>query len=285
MIPLLWLLLAQAAAPPNFTIGPDDVLDIQVFQAADLNRTVRVDQKGSITLPLVGVVEVKGLTPASLEHHLAKILGEKYLNNPVVSVFVREFKSNPVSVIGAVKMPGVYQISSPRPLAEIIAMAQGLAEGAAGHTILVTHDGQTQSVDVLGLLRDDPKTSDIRVHPGDQVRVQPADVVYVMGDVEKPGSFALERHQPVNVVQALAMAGGAKRTAKMKELVIFRKDATGAKQEIALQLTGKLTGPDSDRMLEANDILFVPGSVAKRAFSRALDVGLATASGVVIWRR
>ena len=137
---------------------------------------------------------------------------------------------------------------------------------------------------MLALLRNRP-AADRLIHPGDQVRVLPADVVYVLGDVERPGSYPLATHQPVTVLQALALAGGPKRTAKMKQTVIFRKDPGGAKTEIPLQLTGKLTGTDADRLMEANDILFVPGSVTKRAFSRALDVGLATASGVIIWRR
>ena len=284
---LLALLLCQSAPQQNFVIGADDVLDIQVFQVPELSRTVRVDQKGFITLPLLGEVRAQGLTPGELERGLAKLLGEKYLNNPSVSVFVREYKSHPVSVLGAVKMPGVYQISSPKPLAEIIAMAQGLADGPeskAGDRILITHEGKTEAVEVLALLRNRP-AADRLIHPGDQVRVLPADVVYVLGDVERPGSYPLATHQPVTVLQALALAGGPKRTAKMKQTVIFRKDPGGAKTEIPLKLTGKLTGTDADRLMEANDILFVPGSVTKRAFSRALDVGLATASGVIIWRR
>ncbi len=296
---LVLLLLVQGLAqnPPateGLAVGPDDVLEIQVFQVPDLSRTVRVDQKGSITLPLLGTVRAEGRTPAELERFLARLLAEKYLNDPSVSVFVREYKSRQVSVVGAVKMPGLYHVPGPRPLVEVLAMAQGLADGPsakAGNRILVTRGtanrnaGATIEASVMDVLHNDPKIAGLLVYPGDQVRVLPAEVVYVLGDVERPGSYPIETHQSVNVLQALALAGGPKRTAKLKDVVVFRHDESGARTEIPVRLNGKLAGPGAERQLESNDILFVPGSVTRRAFSRALDIGLYTASGVVIWRR
>ena len=287
MLSAILLLLLQVARP-NFVIGPDDVLDVQVFQVAELNRTVRVDQKGFITLPLLGLVKAEGLSPGELERQLAKLLSAKYLNDPQVSIFVRELKSNPVSVLGAVKMPGVYQIPSPKSLAEIIAMAQGLLDGPAGRAgdrILVTHASETTEVGVMELLHNEPKAAGLLIYPGDQVRVLPADVVYVLGDVMKPGGYTLETNQPVNVLQALALAGGPTRMAKLKDVVIYRQGANGTRVEISIELQKKLSGRDSEKVLQANDILFVPGSVTKRAFSRALDLALVTASGIVIWGR
>jgi polysaccharide biosynthesis/export protein len=284
----------QAEPAGGLIIGSDDVLEIQVFQVPDLNRTVRVDQKGFVSLPLLGAVKAEGMTPPEFERSLANRLGEKYLNNPNVSVFVREYKSRPVSVLGAVKLPGLYHLPGPRGLIEVLAMAQGLADSPnakAGSRILVTRGsshsqaGRTEEVPVLAVLHNDAAVAALMVWPGDQVRVLPADVIYVLGDVERPGGYPLETHQNVNVLQALALAGGPKRTAKMKQVAIYRSDASGARVEIPIRLTGRLSGPDADRVLAANDILFVPGSVTKRAFSRALDVSLATASGVVIWRR
>jgi len=255
---------------------------------------VRVDQKGSITLPLLGAVRAEGLTPSGLERQLAGLLAERYMNDPSVSVFVREFKSRPVSVVGAVKLPGLYHIPSPKPLVEVIALAQGLSDAPnakAGNRILITRGpthreaGETIEAEVLDVLHNNAAAADMLVYPGDQVRVLPAEFVYVLGDVERPGAYPLESHQSVNVLQALALAGGPQRSAKMKETVIFRHDAAGKRIEIPVRLTGKMTGPGADRVLAANDILFVPGSVTKRAFGRVLDLSLTTASGVVIWRR
>jgi polysaccharide biosynthesis/export protein len=296
---VLLLILFQGLAETqavreNLAIGPDDVLEVQVFQVPELNRTVRVDQEGFITLPLLGSIRAEGFTPPGLERRLARLLGEKYLNDPNVSIFVREFKSRPVSVVGAVKHPGLYQIPSPKPLVEILAMAEGLADGPggkAGSRLLVTRStshvdaGKTVEVSVLGVLQNDPDAAELLIFPGDQVRVLPAEVVYVLGDVEKPGSYSLETHQSVNVVQALALAGGPKRTAKMKDVVLFRHDAAGVRTEIPIQVTGKLRGADAGRLLAPNDILFVPGSVTKRAFSKALELGMYTVSGIVIWHR
>ncbi len=273
---------------PQLVIGPDDVLDIQVFQVPDLSRTVRVDQKGKITLPLIGVVEAEGLTPGTLEQTIARRLEEKYLNQASVSVFVREFKSRSVSVLGAVGAPGVYQLSSPKTLAEVLALARGLADAPnakAGNRVLITHGDKTEEVSVQDLLNNQGRAAEVRIHPGAEVRVLPAEVVYVMGDVVRPGSYPVETHEALNVVQAMALAGGPLRTAKMKEIVIYRKDAQGKTVEVPLMVTSKLNGPDATRLVEPNDILFVPGSVTKRVFTRMLETGIATASGVVIFRR
>jgi polysaccharide export outer membrane protein len=283
LLVLSLLLFYQAAPQVNFILGPDDVIDVQVFQVPDLNRTVRIDQEGFITVPLLGTVRAEGFTPSELEQHIAELLGKKYVNDPNVSIFVKEYKSHSVSVLGAVRVPGVYQIPSPKPLVEILSMAQGLAD--AGSRILVTHAGKTQEIEVMDLLHNKTSLGEVPIQPGDQVRVLPAEVVYILGDVERPGSYPIQTHQDVNVLQGLALAGGPKRTAKMKEVVIFRTDPAGTRAEIPVRLNGKLTGPDADRQLEANDIVFVPGSVTKRAFSRALDLGLNTGSGLIIWRR
>ncbi|MFN0169609.1 MAG: polysaccharide biosynthesis/export family protein [Bryobacteraceae bacterium] len=286
MLAALLVLLFQPAAA-QLVIGPDDVLDIQVFQVPDLSRTVRVDQRGRITLPLIGVVEAQGLTPGSLEQTIARRLEEKYLNQASVTVFVRELKSRSVSVLGAVGAAGVYQLTGPKTLAEVIALARGLAEAPhakAGNRVLITHEGKTEEVSVQELMNNQGRAAEVRIHPGDEVRVLPAEVVYVMGDVVRPGSYPVETHEAVNVVQAMALAGGPLRTAKMKEIVIYRKDRQGKTVEVPLTITSRLTGPDAMRLVEPNDILFVPGSMTKRVFTRLLETGITTASGVLIFR-
>src|SRR5258708_6033184 len=117
-------------SPREYTIGPDDVLDINVFEAQELNRQVRVSANGEISLPLLGAVRAAGLTPRELEKNLEELLPQKYMKDPHIGVFVREMQSHAVSVVGAVRKPGTFQISSSKSLLEILSLAEWLAEDA-----------------------------------------------------------------------------------------------------------------------------------------------------------
>lgn len=125
-----------AGPDPGYRIGPDDLLEISVFEAPELNRTIRVSSVGEFSLPPLGEVRAEGLSPRELEVVLQELLRRSFLNDPHVGVFVREMKSHPVSVFGAVRAPGVYQISGVRSLVEILSMAGGLADDA-GDTVVV----------------------------------------------------------------------------------------------------------------------------------------------------
>src|SRR5882757_5842 len=122
--------LAANANAREYTIGTDDVLDVNVFEAQELNREVRVSASGEISLPLLGGVRAAGLTPRELEKSLEQLLRQKYMKDPHTGVFVREMQSHAVSVMGAVRKPGTFQISSGKTLLEILSLAEGLAEDA-----------------------------------------------------------------------------------------------------------------------------------------------------------
>src|SRR4029077_4870436 len=122
--------------PQEYVIGPEDVLDINVFEATEMNRGVRVSASGEISLPLLGAVAAAGLTPRELETTLEELLRQKYMKDPHVSVFVRDLQSHPVSVMGAVRMPGVFQIRGKKTLVEILSLAEGLADDA-GETVVI----------------------------------------------------------------------------------------------------------------------------------------------------
>src|SRR3981189_286634 len=119
-----------SVVPREYTIGPEDVLDINVFEAQEMNREVRVSASGEISLPLLGAVRAAGLTPRELETSLEELLHQKYMKDPHIGVFVREMQSHAVSVVGAVRKPGTFQISSSKSLLEILSLAEGLAEDA-----------------------------------------------------------------------------------------------------------------------------------------------------------
>lgn len=305
------------SAAEDYRIGPQDLLEISVFEAPELNRAVRVSASGEISIPLVGAVQASGLTPKALEFVLQELLRRTYMKDPHVSVFMKEMQSHPVSVFGAVKKPGVFQIDGPKSLVEILSMAEGLAEDA-GDTVIVMRGaalpgGQEPTVDApLPKAKSDvPSTNDSRasddpaggttvesslknllesgdprynvtVYPGDVVKVTRAGVVYVEGDVKKPGGFMLKTNENISVLQAVALAEGLTRTAAGSHARIIRtNEGTGARTEIPIDLNKILAGGLTDAMLRPNDIVFVPNSTGKSVFYGSTQAAVSVGSAAV----
>jgi len=293
----------MAGASPDYVIGPEDVLEIDIFNVPELKRTVRVSNDGMIGLALIGRVRAAGLTVDQLRQQLEARYGETYLQDPQISVFVTEFRAQSVSVIGAVERPGIYQLTAPRTLIEVLSMAGGLAKrntAPAGRTLVVTRKGgfgDLPMVDGMRLLADDKLEIELRkllysqesglnigVKPFDTISVAKADLVYIVGDVKKPTGILLEDREDLTVLQALAMAEGLNRTAAKGKARIFRKNEDGNKTEIPVNLNDILAGKAPDIALAANDVLFIPDSRGKVMAQRGFEVTLATISGLIIWR-
>lgn len=287
----------SSSAYTDYVIGPEDLIEISVFEIPELSRSVRVSASGEISLPLIGTSRAAGMTQAELERSLTESLRKSYVKDPQVSVFLKEYKSDPVSVVGAVKVPGLYQIQMRRSLIEVLAMAQGFSESQKllpGRTIVITHkarsgvtaaDGwqEIEEIPIKSLLESgDPKWN-VSVYPGDVVKVVPAGTFYVAGDVNQPGSFALTDFDNVSSIQAVAMAGGTKKTAKLKEAIIIRRDTSGNRIEEKIDLKSVLEGKAADAKLGSNDILFIPGSVGKAAGLRTIDAAIQVATGVLVF--
>jgi polysaccharide export outer membrane protein len=310
-------------------IGPDDLLEITVFEAPELDRSLRVPANGEISLQLLGAVKAAGLTPRELESVLQELLRRTYMKDPHVGVFVRELQSHPVSVVGAVKKPGVFQIRGTKTVIELLSMAEGLADDS-GDTVLVMRgagfpaskgkdavnqepqrgevaspgpieasqagapNGNPQQegtdtiaeINLKSLLESADPTSNIPVHPGDIVKVTRAGIVYVVGEVKKPGGFVLKSNENISVLQAIALAEGLTRTsAKSQARIIHTDHDTGKRIEIPVDLGKILASRAPDPLLQPKDIVFVPDSSAKGAFYRGAEAVLSTATGVVIYRR
>ena len=245
-------------------VGAEDLLEISVFEIPDLTRTVRVSERGTITLPLLGELKVGGLTPAQLEERLRDELGRKYLEDPQVSVFVREHGSKKVSVLGAVGKPGVYEMLGARTLLQVLSEAGGLTkEAGADLFILRTRPGggsETIPVDLLGLMSNRDPTQNLNVHPGDIVSV-PIDqqlYIYVDGAVRTPGRIEQLASRPITLGQAIAKAGGATERANLKSIQILRKGKDGAPQALSANLNRIRKGKDPDQPLQDGDVVVVP---------------------------
>ncbi len=300
----------------DYQIGAEDLVEISVFEVPELSRTVRVSAAGEISLPLLGSVKVAGLSPLQLEQVLKELLRRTYVKDPQVTIFLKEFHSDPVSVVGAVKMPGLYHIQTRKTLIEVLAMAQGVSEGPyrhPGRTIVITRKPRWQAgaassqaeksgggtpsaendpaqaeiveIPIKELLQSgDPKWN-APVFPGDVVKVVPAGTVYVAGSVTRPGAFPLTDFENISAIQALAMAGGTTKSASRKNALIIRADAAGNRLEQKIDLGRVLRGQDPDTKLGPNDILFVPGSVGKESAIRGIEAAIQATTGILIYRR
>jgi len=301
---------AEKGNPPstpgiNYVIGPEDMMEIQVFEVSDLNATVRVANDGSVTLALLGKVLASGLTAPSLQRELEALYSQKYVVNPQVSVFIKEFHSRPVSVIGAVEHPGLYTITAPRKLIDVLAMAGGLAtrqNGGAGNAVIVTRPGgfgnlelsqgmrliapDKLEVNLSRLLFSHDDSVNIDVHPLDTISVKKGEYVYVVGlGVQSPGQLSLEDRGGITVSQALAMSQGFSANAAKKNGFIMRQAEDGTRTKIPVNLEGIMNGKSPDVAMNANDVLFVPNNAQKAALKRGVDVVVSTLSGLLIFGR
>jgi len=251
----------EAVVTSEHLVGPEDLLEIGVFEVPDLNRTVRVSEAGTISLPLLGEVRVGGLTTMQLETRLREALSKGYVEDPQVSVFVKEYGSRKISVIGAVGAPGVYEIVGPRTLLEVLSQAGGLTE-RSGPKLYVLRDrkGDGQSridVNIPDLMASREPALNVPVEPGDIISV-PIDrptYVHVEGAVKNPGRIEQMASRPLSLLQAIARAGGPTDRADLKEVHILRKGEKGATSVMKVNLKHVRTGKDADPPLQDADII------------------------------
>jgi polysaccharide export outer membrane protein len=263
-----------AVADTDYHVGAGDLLAISVLQVPDLKTSVRVSQQGAISLPLLGVVQVAGLSAADIEQRLADLLRRTYVKDPQVSVQVAEMESHPVSVVGAVAEPGVFQVRGPMKLLAVLSLARGVTEAAGDTVIVVPADASAKPVEVelKKLLESNDSESNLTVRAGDVVKVPSAPRVYVVGEVNKPGSFPMPRGERLTVLRAVALGEGLTPTAAKGDTVILRTAEDGSQTEIDIRLDRIMKADEPDPVLQGNDVIFVPGSGGKAAARAALGV-------------
>jgi polysaccharide export outer membrane protein len=247
-------------------IGIGDELEITVFGAPDLSTHGRVGADGNASMPVIGYVHIAGLTSAEAEQAIAQQLEQKgIVNHPQVSVFVKEYTGSEISVAGEVKKPGVYSVLGPHRLLDILQSAGGLTE-KAGNAVTISHrSGEITTVD----LSKDPAVmarSNIELQPGDTLIIPQAGIVYVLGEVNRPGGFVSSSSGGFTVLQIIAAAGGPTHLASEGKTKMLRRTANGL-QDIPVPLQKLLKGEKPDMPVLADDILFVPSSAVKSIIS------------------
>jgi len=292
---------AAATNDAEYLLGPQDSLFIRVAEESDiLPGPYEIDLQGNLVVAEIGTVHAAGLTTGQLRTELTQRL-KTILQDPLVTVSVSEYHSQRVSILGAVVSPGVHQIQGRKDIFEVISEAGGLRQDA-GDTINITRQMKWGTIPLPGA-KADPSgeysvaqlkvqavmnarnpAENIAVKPDDVITVPKAQLVYVIGAVNRSGGFPLTERQSMTVLQALALAEGLGRTASAKHAKILRAaNGSGPRSEKEIDLREIMAGKVADAALEPEDILFVPNSTAKSASYRALDALVSTGSGVAIY--
>ena len=257
---------SQPAAAPDrhaMTIGPGDLLDLTVFNVPELILKVRVDSKGIVSLPLLGDVSLSGMTVHDAQLAIVSELVERELvRKPQVSLLVEEFATQGITVYGEVNTPGIYPLMGPHSLYDAISVAGGLTF-KAGHTVTILHAGDQDLPKVIELSGGRPRDREnVSLYPGDTVIVSRAGVIYVLGEVNKPGAFLVEDNTSMSLLKAVALAGGSTKTASLKHVILIRK-SSGSTVELEISLDQIYHSKAADVPLDAEDIVFIPLSNIK----------------------
>jgi polysaccharide export outer membrane protein len=292
---------AATASSTSYVLGPEDLITVRVFAADDIpDKPAQIDNNGSVTLPMIGLVHAAGLTVEQFQANLTAAY-KKYFKDPQVTVQVNEFHSQPVSVAGNVNTPGVVQLRGNRNLMEVISMAGGLRP-EAGDQALVTRNLSQGPIPVAGSFTDptgkyyvahidiravmsgkDPE-GNIVMKPHDVVTIPRARLIYVLGNVTKPGGFVLTDNESMSITKALALAGGWDKTASLTGARVLRASGGAEREQIPANVKKIMKNEAPDLELRPDDILYIPNSSGKTAGALGLAAAIGIGTGIAIWR-
>jgi len=295
---------AVSAAPTNvgsYVLGPEDQITVRVFGAGDIpDKPAQIDNNGVVTLPMIGQVHASGLTVRQLQDNLI-LAYKKYFKDPQVTVEVNDFRSQPVSVAGNVTLPGVVQLRGNRNLMEVIGQAGGL-RADAGDSVLITRNLTEGPIPVSGAYTDstgkysiahinirsimsgkDPEAN-IQIMPHDVITVPRARMVYVLGNVGRPGGYVMQENETMSLTQAIALAGGWDKMAALGAARILRADGGSTREQIPANVKKIMENKAPDLQMRPDDILYIPNSMTKVIGARGAEEGISVGTGVLIWR-
>jgi polysaccharide export outer membrane protein len=286
----------------SYLLGAGDQISISALELDEISKTpYRLDDGGSVNLPLAGRIEAAGMSVSQLEAEITSRL-KTYQLRPQVSVAILQFRSQPVSVIGAVNSPGVHHLEGAKTLVEVLSLAGGLRSDA-GSAIRITRQLAQGRIPLASAV-DDPSggfsvaevkvksildarnpIENVYVRPDDVISVPRAEMIYVVGEVEKSGGFTLSDGESMTVLQAISLAGGLKSLASPQASTILRfsPGATQRKEE-ALDLKRILEGNGKDVKMYPDDILFIPTNKGKAVALRMIEAAINAGTGIAIWR-
>lgn len=274
-----------SALPTPAPISAGDQLEISEFHTPEFHRAVRVSSQGTVTLPLIDDIRLMGMDEQTAAHAIeAALLAQGILLHPKVFVQVTAYASLDVSVLGEVSRPGVYPYAMHHRLLDLISAASGLTASAGRLVCVFRRDDPKMCMPVVL----DPGGADNstdhnpELRPGDTVQVSRAGLVFVIGDVVRPGGFPVDPAQGLTVVQALSLAWGPTTRAATGKAVLIREQK-GGRTMTTLDLKRMLRGQEPDQSVQDRDILFVPESMSKNLLNRTLETAIQSVIGVSIY--
>jgi polysaccharide export outer membrane protein len=265
----------MSSDPGDYLLGPGDLLQVTVFEVKDLATTVRVSSRGFITLPLLGQVQVDGLSAREAEVHIEKLYDQKYLKDPHVSIFVEEHFSQRVTLIGEFKSPGTYDYPSKQRLLDVMALGGGLSENA-GRTAQIRRSGkadqpgETLIVDLELLIREGRSELNIQINGGDVVFVPESGTFFISGAVRKPGAYPIK--QRIILIEAISAAGGLQPYADADKIILIRHLGNGQREMMELDLDLVAA---QEQVVEDRDVIFAKASAwGKFAHGFSINLGV-----------
>jgi polysaccharide biosynthesis/export protein len=267
----------------SLLIGPGDLVSVSVFDTPEMQQDIRVNDAGVARLQLIGDLKIGGQTPAAAAKLIEDaLISHNIMKAPQVTVRVKDYATQDVSVLGQVKNPGPYEITTPQTVLKVIALAGGLNEDADRKITIQRNNDPTQKVDYyLANNADQAMQGQVLVNPGDTVIVPRAPIVYIMGDIGRPGGYAIATNDSkLTMLQLVAMAGSTNKTAKTN-LKLIRKTPDGQQKEIPVQLADIQKGKQPDIPLQQGDIIYVPFSWMKNTAMSASNIAASTSSAAI----
>jgi polysaccharide export outer membrane protein len=276
----------QAGGQESLLIAPGDLLHIQVVDTPEMDEDARVTDMGMIPIIGIGDVKIAGLSPseaAAIVHD--RLIASHYLNHPQVSVNVEEFATLQVSVIGEVKASGAYAITTPRPILDVLALAGGLTPEANRHITIERHGDRQHPLEYY-VSNDGTQAikQQVIVNPGDTIVVSRAGIVYILGDVNRPGGYVMSNNDSqLTLLQGLAIAGGVTREAKQGHAHLIRRKPDGGYTDKELSVAEIEKGKQPDMALLPGDVLYLPFSFARNLATNGITNIAASAAGAAIY--
>jgi len=273
------------AQKESLLIGPGDEVEVEVFDTPDLDQNSRVTDSGEFSLMLGGKVRLASLTPSEAARTIEEALIKAHvMYYPRVLVTVTQYATQSVTVFGQVVRPGTYSIDTPRSVVDVLGLAGGLTDLADRHVTIERHTSHRQIPYYVSNRASDFLDQTVLVNPGDKILVPKAGIVYVLGDVTRPGGYPMTNNDgTLSVLQVVAAAGGTATSAAPGSSKLIRRTAVGGYQSDPLPLSAMQKGKKPDMQLQAGDIVYVPFSYLRNAALGVTNIA-AAATGAVIYK-
>lgn len=271
---------------PALRVGAGDAIDVNVFDAPELSGHYRVDEHGDVRPPLIGPVHVAGLTAGEIGLLLEqKLAAADILTRPQVNVNVTEYATQGITVTGQVKSSGVFPALGVRMFNDVMTAAGGVTN-VASTEIQIMHRNDPTHPETVHYNPEalNPEIPQVQLFPGDTVVVPRAGMVYVLGNIQKPGVYVIEGRRPLTFEQLLAQTGPGGNGAKMKEIRLFTPKPDGTREERVISARAITDGKAPDIILHDGDILYIPTSGLKLASERALESAINIGTSLALYR-